>query len=139
MANQNDEKILQLGKLIEEKKKKLKEGGKKKFVPITNCSLEIDGGTRYNLNASGKEQLTLLLVKLNMYKLSVENLGLLNDFTISQYKVEDWMTDIKSRLEVLSVQEEESKLRQLEQKLDQLLSEDKRVELEINSIEELLK
>jgi hypothetical protein len=135
MANANDEKILGLRKQIEEKKSKLK-GAKKKFVPITNCSLEIDG-VRFNLNVLPKEQLISLLVKLNIYKLSISDLKLI-DYTISGYKVDDWMTDIKSKLEISALMEEERKLHEMEVKLEMLLSDDKKIELEIGEIESLL-
>lgn len=41
MSNVNDKKIMELKKQIAEKKTKLE--GINRFVPITNCSVEIDG------------------------------------------------------------------------------------------------
>jgi hypothetical protein len=135
-AGMNDEKILLLKKQIEKKKEELK-GGKKRFTPITNCTIEIDG-VRYNLNASGKDQLQLLLVKLNMYRLSSIDLKL-TDFSILGYKIDDWITDIKSKLDIITLTDKERDLHIMEQKLETLLSEDKKIELELGSIEELLK
>jgi hypothetical protein len=131
MANVNDEKIMELKAQIKEKKAKLK--GKKKFTPITNCSIEIDGA-RYNLQVLSKEQLINLLVKLNTYRLSAIDLDLLDEYVVSAYKIDEWITDIKSKLEVVSLREEESKLQELERKLHVLLSNDKKVELEIEAI-----
>lgn len=136
MGNVNDEKILQLKEQIKDKKGKLK--NKKKFTPVTNCSIEVDG-VRYNLQVVSKEILVSLLVKLNSYRISSEDLGLEEEYIISGYKLEDWIIDIKLRLEVMSQKEEESKLQALESKLHFLLSNDKKVELEISKIESLLK
>lgn len=136
MSNVNDEKILELKAQIKEKKEKLKKA--KKFVPITNCSIELDG-QRHNLQVLNKEQLMMLAVKLNFYKLSADDLGLLNDFTMSGYNLEDWLTDINLKLAVVVQREEENKLQALENKLQTLLSNEKQVELEIGNIEAMLK
>jgi hypothetical protein len=134
--NKNDEKIIALKEQISKKKNQLDKA--KKFIPITNCSIEIDG-VRYNIQVLTKEQLIMLLVKLNSYSLSAGDLGLLNSFTISGYLVNDWITDIKSKLDVVNYKEEELKLKDLENKLDKLLSDEKKTELELNEIEDYLK
>jgi len=135
MANVNDEKIMELKAQIKEKKAKLK--GKKKFIPVTNCSLELDG-IRYNLNVLGKEQLISLLVKLNGYRLSAVDLGLLEEYIVSGFRVDEWITDIKAKLEIVVLRDEENKLQEMESKLHFLLSTDKKVELEIDAIKSML-
>lgn len=105
---------------------------------MTNCSIEVDG-VRQNLQVLSKEQLISLMVKLNAYKLSAEDLGLEDNYTMSGYKLEDWITDMKLKLEVIAQREEESKLQAMETKLHVLLSNDKKVELEISEIENMLK
>jgi len=136
--NANDEKIMQLKFQIQEKKKKLK--NKKKFTPETNCNLELDG-VRYNIQVPNKEILTTLLVKLNMYRLSVidPHLELIDDFIISGYTVDEWIKDIKLKLEILRYEEEDRKLKELERKLENLLSHEKQVSLAIDEIESLIK
>jgi hypothetical protein len=133
-TNANDKKILELKSVIESKKSKLK---KINFTPTTNCSLELDG-PRYNIHTLTAEALTLLLVKLNSYALSMKNLKI-DTLNISGYSINDWMTDIKLKLDILSQKEEENKLRALESKLAALLSNDKKTELELGNIEKLLK
>jgi hypothetical protein len=136
MGNQNDVKIMELKTQIREKKNKLKK--QKRFNPVTNCSIEIDG-FRYNLQVLTKDQLISLLVKINSYKMSALDLKLVDDYLISGYKTDEWITDIKLKLDIISYREEESKLLVLENKLHTLLSNDKKVELEIDSIESMLK
>ncbi|MFC0903694.1 hypothetical protein ACFHWD_03195 [Clostridium sp. MT-14] len=136
MANLNDSKIMNLKVLIEGKKKELKK--LKQFSPITNCSIELDR-TRYNINVLTKEQLIALVVKLQAYMTAAKELELLDEYVISGYKVEEWISDIKTKLDVLTQKDEEKKLKFMENKLDKLLSEDKKTELELSEIENILK
>lgn len=136
MSNVNDIKIMELKKQIEDKKGKLNNTGK--FVPVTNCSLELDG-QRYNIQVLQKEQLIQLMIKINLYLISAKDLKLEEDYIISGYKVEDWITDMKAKLNILSKKDEERKLKVMEEKLDKLLSDEKKTELELNDIEAFLK
>ncbi|OZB98147.1 hypothetical protein [Paenibacillus sp. XY044] len=136
MANLNDQKILELKKQIEEKKKLI--GKSKKFSPITNCSIELDG-VRQNIQTLGKEQLVLMLIKLNAYAASAKELGLLDVYNVSGYNVIEWIEDLKAKLDFINRKDEENKLKAMEAKLDKLLSDEKKVELEIDEIEAALK
>lgn len=136
MSNVNDKKIMELKKQIAEKKVKLE--GISRFVPITNCSIELDG-QRYNLNTLQKEQLIPLMVRLNLYRISAKDLELTEAFNISGYKPEEWITDLKAKLDILSKKDEERKLKAMEDKLDRLLSDEKKTELELDDIEAMLK
>lgn len=134
--SKNDDRILELQKQVEDKKKELA-SKKTRFVPITNCILEMDGMT-LNLNVLSESALILLWIRLNTYRMSAADLGL-HKFEISGYDLEDWITDVKARLEVIATKREENNLKAMETKLDKLLSEDKKTELELDSIAELLK
>jgi hypothetical protein len=135
MGNQNDAKIMDLRAKILEKKDKLK--GKKRFVPVTNCSLELDG-VRYNIQATSKDKLLDLLIRINAYRMSAEKLCMSQTYTVSGFILDDWITDILARLDIIAYREEESKLQEMENKLHDLLSTDKKVELEIDSIKSML-
>lgn len=135
MENNNDQKILELKKQIEVKKKQINKS--KKFAPVTNCSIELDG-IRHNIQVLTKEQVISLMVKLNSYAMSADDLGLLHNYNISGFNVMEWIDDLKSKLDFMSRKEEEQKLKTMESKLDKLLSNDKKVELEISEIESLL-
>ena len=136
MTNTNDQRILELKAQIELKKEKL--GKILKFTPVTNCSIELDG-TRHNIQVLNKEQLISLMVKLNAYYKSAKELGVANDYIISGYIAEDWIGDIQIRLAILKQREEQQALKAMEDKLLKLLSDRKKVELEIDEIESLLK
>ena len=132
----NDIKIMELRGQIITKKDKLNKI--KKFSPITNCSIEVDN-IRSNIQVLSKEQLIALIVKLNSYKTSAKELGLLDEYIISGYNVQDWIEDIKAKLDVVSRKDEERKLTEMESRLSKMLSNEKKTELEINEIEALLK
>lgn len=134
--NKNDDRILELKKQIEAKKKAISEK-KVRFIPETNCVLNMDG-MNINLNVCSDEALVLLLIRLNSYLMSAVNLEM-SDFEISGYSVTDWIKDIKSKLEVSSLKKEEIDLKKMESKLDKLLSDDKKTEIEIDEIANLLK
>jgi len=131
----NDDKIMLLKSQIAEKKKGLK--GKKKFSPLTNCNIEFEG-VRYNLHASQKDQLTNLLIRLTMYEMAVEKLGLKDEYIISGYSVGQWIKDIKLRLEIIKYEEEDRKLKMLENNLHVFLSSEKKVSLAIEEIESMI-
>lgn len=126
----NDDKILQLKAVIEKKKEELKKY--KKFCPVTNCVLDMDG-KKYNLNVLHENDLVLLLVKLDSYLVSAERLHL--TLTLSGYDILDWIDDIKDKLKDIEKKKKELELKKIEVKLTELLSENKKKELEIGEIE----
>lgn len=134
--SKNDDRILELKKQIEDKRKAISEM-KIRFVPETNCILNMDGMT-INLNLCSDDALVLLLIRLNSYLMSAVDLGM-SDFEISGYSVTAWIKDIKRKLEVSCLKKEEADLKKMEGKLDKLLSDDKKTELEIDEIANLLK
>ena len=130
MAITNDDKIMQLKAIIEKKKEELKKY--KKFCPVTNCVLDLDG-KKYNLNVLQENELVLLLVKLDSYFVSAERLHV--NLILSGYDVLDWIEDIRDKLRDIEKKKKESELKKMESKLTELLSENKKKELEIGEIE----
>ena len=132
--SRNDDRILELKEKIEKKKQELS-GKNTRFVPITNCILLL-GGT-YNLNTFDEISLKIMLVRLHSYKMAADDLGI-SDLELSGYSIDDWISDIKNKMEVLNVKNEIANLKRMEAKLDKLLSEDKKTELELDDIAALL-
>jgi len=135
MSNSNDQRILALKKQIETKKKLL--GESHKFSPVTHSVLILDDKTQ-NIQVLNKSELIELLVKLNSYLLSAKDLGVLHMYVINGYPLEDWIKDVQSRFNILSQKEEEKSLKAMELKLTKLLSDGKKVELELDEIESLI-
>ena len=134
MATKNDERVLQLKEIIDNKKAELKLVNR--FSPLTNCVLDLDD-QKYNLNVLQLNDLKLLLIKLNMYLMSAKYLEISN-LEISGYYVSEWIVDIKSKIEIITYKEKEKELKVLEAKLDKMLSDEKKTELELDEIAALL-
>lgn len=135
MSNANDARILEMKKQIEKKKEEL--GVASRFNPITNCSFELDG-ERYNINAMSKEKLVLMAVKLEAYLMASKTLYLVEIFELSGYHVSDWIDDIMQKLQIMKRTDEAKNLKVMEDKLGRMLSEAKKVELEIDDIASFL-
>lgn len=131
--SKNDEKVLQLKKTIEEKKSKL--ATTNKFYPVTNCVLDLEGN-KFNLNVLDRNGLELLLVRLNMYKMSADELKM--ELKLCGYLVTEWMDDIAGKLTILDEKKERDTLKALESKLDKMLSDEKKTELELEEIAKIL-
>lgn len=133
MATKNDERVLQLKEVIDKKKLELK--GAKKFTPLTNCVLDLEG-QKFNLNVLQLSDLQILLVRLNMYLISAKDLKI--DLEISGYNIAEWITDIKCKIQIFEFKKKETELKALEAKLDKMLSNEKKTELELDEIAALL-
>ena len=136
MTQKNDDRIMQLKEQIEKKREELAASDTSRFIPITNCLLVIDK-TTYNLHVDSSE---LLLIKLNSMRLSAKDLGIdTSKLMISGYSLDNWITDVKNNLSIQNYRTKKKKLDSLEKQLTALLSDDKQTELQIDSLEELLK
>lgn len=139
--SKNDDKIIVLKNKIESMKTDLKEN-KPVFKPITNCMLSFHGND-YNLHAMTPYELKYLLVIIGAEVLACEDLKtgdyygkVLEDYTLmyGNFTAVEWMQDIREKIEVLNYRNKELGLKTAEKQLEKLLSEDKKVELQIDEI-----
>ena len=137
MATKNDERIIELKKVIEKKREELN-NMHHRFVPRTTCILQLDGET-YNLNVS-TENLKYLLVKVHSLILSADSLKIpAEEIKISGFSLADWACDISEKIESIKYRDKKRELTNIEKQLNSLLSDDKQTELQIDSLESLLK
>jgi len=135
----NDEKVLALKKLVDEKKEKLASRKSLRQKSLTTCTLDLDG-TRHNFNVLNTKQLNGILVRLHALVLAAEDLDVEIDVVeLSGFPLSHWITDLKGKINEMSIREEEAELRKAEAALDKLLSKDKKVELELDSLAAFLK
>ncbi len=127
----NDKIILSLKKDIDNKEKLLSKVDK--FSPITNCNLELEN-IRYNLNVLDKKQVQYLIIKLTIIKKVNGEIFPDDNIEFSGYKIDDWIADLHSKYNILNIKTEESRLKILKSKLHNLLSNDTKVELELNDL-----
>lgn len=137
MATKNDERILELKKQIDEKKNEL--GKQPRFSPVTTCMFNHQGN-RVNIHAlTSIKDINAMLVYFNMYVMSAEDMEInCEDIVFDGFSVTDWIEDLKSKKTVIEYTTKKEQLTALEKKLDKLLSDDKKTELEIESIASLI-
>lgn len=133
--SKNDDKILELKKQIEAKKASL--GPIKRFAPLTSCSLELNG-TRYNLHVADRPTLILLFCQLHSICLAASDLGYEDECIISGFPIKEWGADIQAKLEIMDQKQDLEKLKSMEAQLNKLLSDDKKTEMEIDAIANML-
>lgn len=132
MSVANDERILTLKKKIETKKESLKTL-RTRANPRTSCLITLDG-VKYNLHITG-EPFIMLTLKLKSLAMAAEALGLsTDDITIDGFSLTDWLDDVKEFAEVAHSRALLAELHTAEKKLDSLLSDDKKTELELDSL-----
>ena len=71
-----------------------------------------------------------------MYLMSAKDLG--TSLEISGYNIAEWITDIRCKIEIFEYKKTEAELKTLESKLDKMLSDEKKTELELDEITALL-
>ena len=137
MATKNDERILTLKKQIEEKKKEL--GKQPRFTPITTCLFDYNG-SKINIHTLiDVKNINQFLVYFNMWAMSADDLEIdAEEVTWCGFSVLDWIEDLKSKKAVVEYAAKKEQLTALEKKLDKLLSDDKKTELEIDAIADLI-
>lgn len=118
-----------------EKKKVI--GKTKKFVPETNCMLNIENN-RFNLNVLSKDDLMFLYGKLNHIKREVDNDFPNNKLKVSGFPITDWINDIKGKISIREISDEEKRLKNLENELDELLTNESKVHIKLDKLKGLI-
>lgn len=135
--SKNDDRILTLKKQIDDKKKEL--GKQPRFSPVTTCMFTYNGN-RVNIHTlTSVKDINAMLVYFNIYAMSAENLGInAEDVGFDGFSVVEWIEDLNAKKAVVEYNAKKAQLTALEKKLDKLLSDDKKTELEIDAIADLL-
>ena len=129
--SRNDDKILDLKAQIEKKKRDI--GIVRNFNPSTNCILNIDN-VNYNIHTFSKSQIIHMLVKLNSMMMSAKDLGLEDQLEFNGYNISLWIEDLMKLLNITNIRQEQVKLMQMEKRLTEMLSDNKKIELELDEI-----
>lgn len=133
--NKNDSTIIALKNKIAEKQVAL--GNKPRFAPRTSCILDFNGN-KYNFNVCGKDTLTLLMCELHSIALAAKDLEITDSIVVSGFPIADWIADIKDKLSVIDYANKRTELMAFESKLNALLTNDTKTELEIAEIAAML-
>jgi len=129
----NDTRIETLKAEVAKKKKAL--GKKVRFEPITNCVITL---RNHNLNINTLDKNDLTVLALDLSSLRKENKSLKLDLSFNGFTVDEWFTDVKSKLDVMIQKEKIKSLELVEKKLTKLLSGEKQTELAIDELESMI-
>lgn len=141
---ETDNKALELIAQIKAKKEGIAKA-KKKPEYRTNCHFFYNGDL-INIQATSDvvkliNIVGFLIQKKNSYLEAVKFLNLDNppDFIWQNHSAEDWINDLEIKIKKIQVIAEEKKLESLEERLNRIVSPEKRAELELEAIENELK
>ena len=135
----NDKQIKQYRMAVDKKREEM--GPEPRPSWITNQLLQLDphNQSKLNLNLLNDEAkcvdaVRLLMLQVQAHDAANEALGTNLKLVISGYSSDDWIADIKQRLEVIRWKDEKVKLGNMDKKLQALLSEDAKTANAISDI-----
>lgn len=131
----NDDKILELKQRIELEKLKLKEIAR--FTPKTTCVYVINDSIKFNIRTMSIDELNQLLIIVQTLICTAVPMGLTSTL-FSGFTLEEWKSDIIGLRDQKMIMERKAKISRFETRLQSMLSDDKKTELEIAAIENAL-
>lgn len=143
MATEKDKQIEELQAIVLQQKEEIAKTEKLSW--ITNCSFSYDknSANRLNLQVINDIEelisiLSFLISKEKDHKAATDILELEHPFKWMGYSLKDWQTDIKSRVHKIKISDKKKKLEVLQTKLNNLVSEERREEIELDNIKKEL-
>ena len=136
----NDERIQQMLQKIESQKTKI--SGIERYSPKTNMTIQTNDG-RKNLNVvSDLNELCKIWAHIRSEtvnnKVAAEELGLDFNDEFQGFSSNLWFDDIKARVNKVRISQERESLKKMETALENLMSNDFKVERELAKLEEML-
>ena len=133
--NNNDDKILELKRKIELEKAKLKEVSN--YTPKTTCVYRINDDVKFNIRTMSVNELNQMLIVVQTLICTAVPMNLM-DTEFSGFTLAEWKADIIGLRDQKKIMERKAAIAQYESKLQSMLSDDKKTELEIAAIENAL-
>lgn len=132
----SDETTLKLIEEVTKRKKEISDAERPNWK--TNCSFQM-GDQHVNLHVAGKgvliEVLSFLIGKMEHHCKAVALLDISVDFMWGGFKFDDWLDDIRTRMNKVTLADKKKKLEKLESRLEGIVSPELRRKLELESIE----
>lgn len=143
MANQTDKQVQDLFKIVQTKKTEIAKAEKPNWQ--TNCSFGYnkDSSSRSNIQVvSDIEELISILgfiiEKERAFESAQTMLGTSEKFKWMGYSLEDWKTDVQTRINKIQISKKKKELEMLESRLDKLISPELKAQMELEEITKLL-
>jgi hypothetical protein len=140
--SKNDSAIKELLQKVEEQKVSL--GNKERVTWLTNGIFKKDASYFFNINTVTDPivlatALGFLIVQHDGFNSACEKyLGIKGEFKWDGYSIGDWIEDFKTRIRVIEYDRKKKVLDATKAKLNSLVSEEARTEMELNDIKKLL-
>lgn len=84
------------------------------------------------------EILTFLKERSEKYVSAAEELGIDANFTWLGFSVDEWTTDLKTRVSILQLAKRKTELKELEERVNAIVSPELRRKMEVEALEKLL-
>jgi len=145
MSEKTDTKVIELFNLVREKQRLTKTEERPTFQ--THCSFAYDTSSSKELRKNihtiqSVEELLEIYAFLKNKQANItsaaKELDLSVKITHLEYSIPAWLSDIKTRIKQLEIQNEKKKLQKLEAQLDGLISVEQRREMELEAIQKEL-
>lgn len=142
MSKQNNDAVIKdLLQKVEDQKASL--GTKEKVAWNTNGVFKYRGGDFFNLNTVTDptvlaNALAVLISQESSFKDACKRLGIKADYKWDGYAVSDWEEDFLTRMRVIEWDKKKKTLDTTKAKLNTLVSEEAKTEMELEDIKKLL-
>ena len=147
MAKKTDQKTLDLIKQVKDRKAEISRT--ERYHPVTNCTFSyIEGSASGVINLNVESNIKTLISiaaflkeREKSYKETAELLGVEGtpEFTWSSFTVQQWLDDIKARINKVQIATKKKALEHLETRLNAVISPELRAEMELEAISAELK
>jgi len=143
MATTRDEKVQELFQIVQQKKSAIVKAEKPNWQ--TNCSFGYikDSSQRTNIQILNDidelaEILAFLIRREESHKQAVIKLGIESKFKWMGFTMDQWESDIQTRIDKIQISKKKQELEQLESRLNSLVSPELRAEMELDEITKIL-
>lgn len=145
--NKNDEKALKLLEVLKAKKEKVEKLSKPQYLTNMTFYYPMDN-KQINLHVCNDEEklfnyfgfIAQTIVFRERAKKELMEVEEIEPLTYDNFTLEEWRTDFKTKLGVINIRKEKASLKLMEEKINGMISPEKRTELELELMEkELLK
>ena len=143
MATETDKIIDQLFEIIQTKKKEIEKAEKAKWQ--TNCAFAYDpeSGKRVNIQTVSDantiaDMLAFLIARKKAWYEAAQILKIPSNNEWMGFTFEQWQSDFVTRVEKILISKKKQELKDLEDRLDKLVSKEKREAMELEAIKKQL-
>lgn len=144
MENKNDKQIQELWDIVKKQKSEIEKANKPTWSTNGSFPWAINTSSdRLNIQVCNDVNtliaaLALLLEKSASFEKAAKTLEVKGIFTWSGYSLEEWQNDFKSRVDKIQITAKKEKLTTWENRLNELISPERKLELELEEIKQQL-